>query len=195
LSVVYRTGQRFGVNHLIDVLRGSENDKIFQFDHHHLAVHGVGRELDANQWRSVFRQLVAQAFLSVDIDGYGALRLEEKCRPLLQGTQSIHMRRDPAPKRAARQQTRTALPNDIDIALWEALRDCRRELAEAQGVPPYVIFHDRTLQEMCRDQPQNAHQLGRISGVGERKLNKYGSDFIRVIKAHAAAPSEATSQP
>ncbi|MEM1155446.1 MAG: DNA helicase RecQ [Pseudomonadota bacterium] len=195
LSVVYRTGQRFGVNHLIDVLRGSENDKIFQFDHHHLAVHGVGKELDANQWRSVFRQLVAQAFLSVDIDGYGALQLEEKCRPLLQGTQSIHMRRDPTPKRAGRQQTRTALPDDIDIALWEALRDCRRELAEAQGVPPYVIFHDKTLQEMCRDQPQNAHQLGRISGVGERKLNKYGADFIRVIKAHTVAPGEATLQP
>ncbi|MEM8563189.1 MAG: DNA helicase RecQ [Pseudomonadota bacterium] len=189
LSVVYRTGQRFGVNHLIDVLRGSENDKIFQFDHHQLAVHGVGSQLDANQWRSVFRQLVAQAFLSVDIDGYGALRLEEKCRPVLQGTQPVHMRRDPAPKRTAKAQTRTALPDDLDIALWEALRDCRRQLAEAQGVPPYVIFHDKTLQEMCRDQPQNAHQLGRISGVGERKLNKYGDDFIRVIKAHAVATS------
>jgi len=185
LSAVYRTGQRFGVNHLIDVLRGSEGEKVLQFDHHLLPTHGVGKGLDANQWRSVFRQLVARAYLSVDLDRFGALRLEEKCRPLLQGAEEIRLRRDQAETRVAKRQTRTPLPADIDIALWEALRECRRRLAEQQGVPPYVVFHDRTLQEMCSVQPRNTTQLGRISGVGERKRDKYGEQFLQVIREFA----------
>ena len=168
LSAVYRTGQRFGVAHLVDVLRGAESDKVFQFDHQHLPTYGVGKDLDNNQWRSVFRQLVARGYLSVDLERFGALRLEEKCRPLLRGEEQIQLRRDSARKSAARRQTRTPLPVDIDVALWEALRDCRRELAEQQGVPPYVIFHDRTLQEMCTILPQSLSQFGRITGVGDR---------------------------
>jgi ATP-dependent DNA helicase RecQ len=183
LSAVYRTGQRFGVNHLIDVLRGGESEKIFQFEHHLLPTHGVGKELDANQWRSVFRQLVARGYLRVDMDRFGALRLEEQCRPLLRGEEVIELRRDVA-KKSGKQQTRAQLPADIDVALWEALRERRRELAEDQGVPPYVIFHDRTLQEMCAALPQNLVQFGRLTGVGERKLDKYGQDFIRVIEEH-----------
>jgi len=183
LSAVYRTGQRFGVNHLIDVLRGADNDKIFQFDHHHLPTYGVGKDLDNNQWRSVFRQLVARGYLSVDLERFGALRLEEQCRLLLRGEQQIQLRRD-AKRKAAKRQTKTALPTDIDVALWEALRDRRRELAEEQGVPPYVIFHDRTLQEMCTSLPQNLAQFGRITGVGERKLDKYGDTFLQVINGH-----------
>ena len=183
LSVVYRTGQRFGVNHLIDVLRGSEADRIYQFEHHLLPTYGVGADLDTNQWRSVFRQLVARGYLSVDLERFGALRLEEQCRPLLRGEEQIDLRRD-ARKKAAKQQTRTALPSDIDVSLWEALRERRRELAEDQGVPPYVIFHDRTLQEMCVSMPTNLDQFGRLTGVGERKLDKYGSDFISVIERH-----------
>jgi len=185
LSAVYRTGQRFGVNHLIDVLRGAETDKILQFDHHQLPTYAVGQDLDNNQWRSVFRQLVARNYLSVDLERFGALRLEEQCRPLLRGEQQIELRRD-AKRKAARQQTKTALPPDTDVALWEALRERRRELAEEQGVPPYVIFHDRTLQEMCAVLPQNLQQFGRISGVGERKLDKYGDTFLDVINAHLA---------
>jgi ATP-dependent DNA helicase RecQ len=186
LSAVYRTGQRFGVNHLIDVLRGSEADKIMQFDHHLLPTFGIGKQWDNNQWRSVFRQLVARGLLSVDLERFGALRLEEKCRPLLRGEERIELRRDQPQKKAARQQTRTALPADIDIALWEALRERRRLLAEEQGVPPYVIFHDRTLQEMCFQLPRNRAELGHISGVGERKLEKYGVQFLQVIEQHAA---------
>lgn len=185
LSAVYRTGQRFGVAHLIDVLRGADTDKIFQFDHHHLPTYGVGRDLDNNQWRSVFRQLVARGYLSVDLERFGALRLEEKCRPLLRGEESIDLRRDIRQK-VAKQQTRTPLPADTDIALWEALRERRRELAEEQGVPPYVIFHDRTLQEMCAVLPRNIMEFGRISGVGERKLDKYGEEFLQVINDHLA---------
>jgi ATP-dependent DNA helicase RecQ len=142
--------------------------------------------MDNNQWRSVFRQLVARGYLSVDMERFGALRLEEKCRALLRGEQAIQLRRDIKSKPGAAKQTRTPLPSDIDIALWEALRDCRRELAEEQGVPPYVIFHDRTLQEMCSVLPQNLTQFGCITGVGERKLEKYGAVFLRVIAQHLA---------
>ncbi len=183
LSAVYRTGQRFGVNHLIDVLRGASTDKIFQFDHQHLPTYGVGKELDNTQWRSIFRQLVARGHLSVDLEHFGALRLEEKCRPLLRGEQDIQLRRDTGAK-TSRKQTKTALPADIDIGLWEALRECRRLLAEEQGVPPYVIFHDRSLKEMCATLPRTPAQFGNITGVGERKMDKYGSAFLRVINDH-----------
>ncbi len=185
LSAVYRTGQRFGVNHLIDLLRGSEGERIYQFDHHLLPTYGVGKQLDNSQWRSVFRQLVARTYLSVDLERFGALRLEEKCRPLLQGNEEIQLRRDQPQSKAGKQQTRTKLPADIDIALWEALRERRRQLAEEQGVPPYVIFHDRTLQEMCINLPRDTTQFGRITGVGERKLEKYGKQFLQVISEHA----------
>ncbi|MDG1388535.1 MAG: DNA helicase RecQ [Halioglobus sp.] len=192
LSAVYRTEQRFGVNHLIDVLRGGEGEKIYQFDHHRLATYGLGKDLDANQWRSVFRQLVARGYLRVDMDRFGALRLEEQCRPLLRGEETIQLRRD-VPKKAGKQTTKTSLPADINVALWEALRERRRELAEDQGVPPYVIFHDRTLQEMCVALPQNLAQFGRLTGVGERKLDKYGADFIQVIENHLAEQPAATA--
>jgi len=183
LSAVYRTGQRFGVNHLIDVLRGGRTDKIEQFNHHTLVTYGVGAALDKNQWRSVFRQLVARGYLSVDIERFGALRLQEQCRPLLRGEQTIELRRDVKPS-GAKRQTKTPLPVDIDVGLWEALRECRRELAEQQGVPPYVIFHDRTLQELCVTLPGNLAQFSEIGGVGERKLEKYGAIFLAVINDH-----------
>ncbi|MDT8399417.1 MAG: DNA helicase RecQ [Pseudomonadales bacterium] len=180
LSVAYRTGQRFGVNHLIDVVRGADTDRIFQFDHHRLPTYGVGKALDNNLWRSVFRQLVARGYLSVDLERFGALRLEEKCRPLLRGEEQIQLRRDNK-QQTQKKQTRIPLPQEIDVALWEALRECRRQFAEAQSVPPYVIFHDRTLQEMCVSMPQTLTDFSRISGVGERKLEKYGPGFLQVI--------------
>ena len=185
LSVAYRTEQRFGVNHLIDVLRGAETDKIFQFDHHRLASHGIGQDLDNNQWRSVYRQLVARGHLSVDLERFGALRLEEACRPLLRGEETIQFRLD-VKKKPAKRQTKTPLVADVDVALWEALRECRREFAEDQGVPPYVIFHDTSLQQMCLDLPRDMNAFSLVSGVGERKLEKYGPAFIRVISDHLA---------
>jgi len=181
LSVAYRTGQRFGVNHLIDVLRGAENERVIQWDHHRLPTYGVGKDLDANQWRSVFRQLVARGYFSVDIEGFGSLKLEEKCRPLLRGEESIDLRRE-LKQTAAKKRTKTPLPEDIDVGLWEALRDCRRELAEEQGVPPYVIFHDSTLREMCVVRPGSIEQFGKLTGVGERKRDKYGEAFLAVIR-------------
>ena len=181
LSAVARTGERFGVNHLIDVLKGKETDKIWQFDHHHLPTFGVGDALDNNQWRSVFRQLVGRGLLSVDLEGYGALKPQEKCRPLLKGEVTIALRKDQKQK-VAKRQTKTALPDDINVSLWEALRDCRRELAEEQGVPPYVIFHDSTLVEMCSMVPKTLTDFAELSGVGERKLHKYGEQFLAAIR-------------
>ena len=187
LSAVARTGERFGVNHLIDVLKGKETDKIWQFDHHHLPTFGVGDALDNNQWRSVFRQLVGRGYLSVDLQGYGALKLQEKCRPLLRGECEIALRLDQKQK-AAKRQTKTPLPNDINVGLWEALRNCRRELAEEQGVPPYVIFHDSTLVEMCSVAPKTLDAFSKLSGVGERKLMKYGEAFLAAIRDAEQAP-------
>ena len=186
LSAVVRTGQRFGVNHLIDVLRGGETDKIWQFDHHYLPTYGVGKALDGNQWRSVFRQLVGRGYLSVDLDRFGALKLQEQCRALLKGEEEIALRQDQTQK-AVRRQTKSALPDDINVELWEALRECRRLLAEEQGVPPYVIFHDSTLMEMCSLLPQSMQEFAGLSGVGERKLAKYGEKFLQAIRDTAEA--------
>lgn len=185
LSACYRTEQRFGVNYLIDVLRGADVEKIKQNNHHQIPTFGVGSDLDNNQWRSVFRQLVARGYLSVDLERYGALRMEEKCRPLLRGEEAIELRKD-IKQQAAKRPTKSSLPMDIDVALWEALRECRRRLADEQGVPPYVIFHDSTLQEMCVSIPQSLTEFARLSGVGERKLDKYGSVFLSAINQHLA---------
>ena len=185
LSACYRTEQRFGVNYLIDVLRGADVDKIKHNSHHQISTFGVGSDLDNNQWRSVFRQLVARGYLSVDLERYGALRMEEKCRPLLRGEEAIELRKD-IKQQAAKRTTKSSLPMDIDVALWEALRECRRRLADEQGVPPYVIFHDSTLQEMCVSIPQSLTEFARLSGVGERKLDKYGAVFLSAINQHLA---------
>ena len=181
LSVVFRTGQRFGVNHVIDVLRGTATPKVSQFDHQLLPVFGLGKELVAEQWRSVFRQLVARGFLSVNVDAFGALQLEEKSRPLLRGEITLELRRD-LKTTAAKQQTRTPISNDIDVELWEALRECRRVLAETQRVPPYVIFSNNTLQAMAEQRPQTIEAFSQLSGVGERKRDKYVPAFLEVLR-------------
>ena len=183
LSVSYRTDQRFGVSHLVDVLLGKGTDKILQVNHHHLPVFGIGTELDSKEWQSVFRQLIAAGHVIADAARFGGLMLTEKCRPLLRSQESIRFRKDPVQKTAKR-LTKTPLPEDIDIALWEALRAHRRNLAEEQGVPPYVIFHDSTLQAMAELMPSTLEAFGDLPGVGIRKLDKYGPGFINVIKQH-----------
>jgi len=186
LSAVYRTGQRFGVKYVTDVLLGAEIDKISQYGHDQLPTYGIGKALDSNQWSSVFRQLVARGYLNVDVERFGAVRLEEKCRPLLRGEEQIELRRD-IKKKPAKRLTKTFLPEEMDVALWEVLRECRRELAGEQGIPPYIIFHDRTLQEMCVTVPQTMEQFGQLGGVGERKLDKYGPAFLQVINNHLSS--------
>ena len=162
------------------MLRGQENDKIFQNDHHHLPTFGVGKALDARRWRSVFRQLVARGYLSVDSQ-FGALHLQQSARGVLKGEVDVALRQDPKASRAAR-TTKKALPGHIDVGLWEALRDCRRQLAEAQGIPPYIIFHDRTLQLICEQRPRSIAEFAAISGVGDRKCEKYAEAFLQVVR-------------
>ena len=183
-STVYRTGENFGSGHLVDVLLGKETDKVLRNNHHHLSVFGVGKELKADQWKSVFRQLSARGYLKPN-DEHGSLNLDrEASQSILKGEETIELRRD-IQKKPQEQLTKTVLPDDIDIALWETLREKRRQLAEVQGVPPYVVFHDKTLQAMAREQPKVLNDFSRLPGVGERKLEKYGSDFLEVIIRHS----------
>ena len=183
LSCVYRTGQRFGARHLIDILLGKENDKVRRFNHQRLSTFGIGGELDMQQWRSVFRQLIARRFLTVDMEGYGSLRLTEQSKPLLQGEAQVFLREDDKSKKAPRKQRVT--PGQVnDPDLLEKLKARRRQLAVEQGLPPYVIFHDSTLAEMVQRLPGKPEQLLEISGVGVRKLEQYGETFLAVIRAH-----------
>jgi ATP-dependent DNA helicase RecQ len=185
LSAVHRTGQRFGVVYLVDVLLGKDNERIRRFGHDRLSVYGIGNELDSHQWRSVFRQLIANNLLSVDIDGHGNLLLTESCRPVLRGEQTLMLRKETRQAKSARKGRKTFNTSKAsDSLLWEALRTCRKQLAEASSVPPYVIFHDATLVEMVERQPQNREQFSRITGVGESKLDKYADDFLAVILSH-----------
>jgi ATP-dependent DNA helicase RecQ len=189
LSCVYRTGERFGVNHLVDVLRGRDNERIRGFGHHQLSTFGIGADIETNEWRGIFRQLIARGLLRVDVEGHGGLKLDASSRPLLRGEASVHLRREAKPVRPVRRQsshTRVAA-EDFDIAdqaLWEALRACRRRLADAQGVPPYVIFHDATLSEMVQLAPITLEQMAAVSGVGVAKLERYGDEFLTVIRLH-----------
>ncbi|MBB3168690.1 DNA helicase RecQ [Simiduia aestuariiviva] len=192
LSCVYRSGQRFGVSHLVDILLGKDNQKIRQFDHQQLSTFGIGAELDANQWRSVFRQLVARGYLAVDTEGYGGLKLQESCRGLLKGEARIELRRDTKDIKAKRSKHGQQLAQ-ADQALWQALRDCRKQLAEAHGVPPYVVFHDATLMEMVRYRPTTEQAMLAISGVGESKLARFGEPFIAAIEAHVNSDSGSDS--
>ena len=184
LSCIYRTGQRFGANHVIDVLRGSSSEKILGFEHHKLSTHGIGKEFSATEWKAVVRQLVARGYLAVDAEAFGALRLTESCRPLLRGEESIQLRKEVS----AAQTKATRTPHDDmdeqDVPLWNALRACRKRIAEQLGMPPYVVFHDSTLREMVAQRPVTERALLQISGVGDSKLQKFGDAFLQVIREH-----------
>ncbi|MBT3016322.1 MAG: DNA helicase RecQ [Candidatus Thiodiazotropha sp. (ex Clathrolucina costata)] len=183
LSCVHRTGQRFGVNHLIDVLLGKENDRISQFGHHRVSTFGIGKDLTATEWRTVYRQLIARGLLAVDLEGYGGLRLTQASRPVLRGETRLMLRK--ARKMGAKQQRkqpRIAEISDGNQAIWQALRNLRLELAQTQGVPAYVIFHDATLIEMAEKRPRDKQQLALISGVGDHKLERYGDAFLSLLK-------------
>jgi ATP-dependent DNA helicase RecQ len=183
LSCVVRTGQRFGPVHVIDVLLGKENDKIAKHGHDTLSTFGIGGELTDMQWRSVTRQLLVRGYLRADVDRYGALVLTDMSRPLLRGDVMLRLREDPtAPVRSRKRRGAQPVAEE-DAGLWNALRVCRKELADAQGVPPYVIFHDATLAEMIAVRPRTTSELLGVSGVGKTKLEKYGDAFLRVIRA------------
>ena len=188
LSAAYRTGQRYGAAYLAEVLVGRQSERVHRAGHDALSIFGIGQELQSAEWLSVFRQLIAFGLLDVDAAGTGGLFLTEASRPLLRGEQRLNLRRDDQPTgRKGRQGANRAAPaQGLDRLLWDRLRACRLALARAQGVPPYVIFHDATLLEMVAARPQTSGDLARLSGVGVRKLERYGEAFLAVLRADAA---------
>ncbi len=193
LSCVYRSGQRFGAAHLIDILRGSDSERIRQFGHDRLSTYGVGTDLDARTWRGVFRQLVASGLLAVDAEGHGGLRLTPASKPVLQGQREVMLRKE-APRAAERDRSRRrgrdAAPqvalDDSDLPLFDALRAWRTRVAREQNVPPYVIFHDSTLREIATLRPTSATQLASVGGIGSGKLERYGEQVLETVMSVAA---------
>ena len=184
LAAIYRTGQRFGAGHIVDVLVGRETEKVLMNEHHTQPVFGKGDELDAKGWQSVLRQLSAMG-LVISAGDFGGLRLGEGAREVFRHERTITLRKD-QPRRAA--ETRRALRNAVALrpaaeALFEALRTERSRLAKEQGVPPYVIFHDTTLRAMATQKPRTLDALSELPGMGSSKLGRYGTAFLKVIAA------------
>ncbi len=186
LSCVYRTGQHFGVGHLIDVLRGNPTERVKQWHHDRLSTFAVGKDQPEKFWRSVFRQMVAQGLLTTDSEGYGALHLTETCRSVLKGQQPVFLRLQTKSQRASERRegvTDSVLLSAAERYLWEKLRYWRAKMAKEHGVPAYVIFHDSTLQELVRLCPQTEDELRLVSGIGVRKVDKYGSDLMAILRS------------
>ncbi|MCW8934631.1 MAG: DNA helicase RecQ [Gammaproteobacteria bacterium] len=180
LSCVHRTGQRFGVTYLTDVLLGKENERIISNAHNQLSVFGIGEELNVKQWRNLFRQLIARNLLNVDIQGHGSLLLTENCRAVLKGQESLHLRKQTLQTKTKQRKTQNKQVSNNE--LWEQLRATRKRLSEELGVPPFVIFHDATLIDMMDRMPQNHDQFAKISGVGASKLENYADEFLAVLR-------------
>jgi ATP-dependent DNA helicase RecQ len=183
LSAIYRTGQRFGAVHLIDVLRGKETERVTRWDHHRLSVFGIGIDVDDATWRGVFRQLVALGFAHVDHEGHGALRLSPASRPVLRGDQTVQMRRLRTASRARRKAPGVGSegPDGADAHLLTQLKAWRLQQSRDQGVPAYVVLHDSTLAEIARRRPADLAALAGVPGIGARKLERYGAGLLEVI--------------
>lgn len=186
LSTVYRCEQRFGVTYLINVLMGKSDDRIVRFGHDKVSTFGIGTELNANQWKGVFRQLIASNYLQV-VGDYNSLKLTSKCRPILKGEQQVQLRelRSSKPKRESKSSQVLDL-SPSDVAQFEALKEVRSSLARAQNVPAYIICHDASLKAVAQQRPQSLEQLGQISGFGESKVSKFGEQLLAVVEPNAA---------
>ena len=168
----------------VDVLRGKVTERIIGFAHDKQSTFGIGKELDEQQWSSVFRQLVARSLVSVNFDHFGVLQLTDACRPILRGEQQLMLRKDIKPEKSRLRKkgaSKSVSRGESNSELWEALRAKRREIADAQDVPPYIIFNDATLTAMLEIKPTNRQQMSLISGVGEQKLKLYADQFLAVI--------------
>ena len=165
--------------HLIDVLRGKDTERAAQWGHAALSVFGIGADLDEAAWRSVFRQLVALGFARPDHESHGALRLTEASRPVLKGTQPVEMRRHEV--RLKRQKVRPQVAPDD--ALFARLKAWRIAQARSQSVPPYVVFHDATLAAIAAARPRDLAALAGISGIGQRKLERYGEGLLELLRS------------
>jgi len=198
LSAVYRTGQRFGAAHVVDVLLGNATEKVERNGHDTLSVFGIGKEFSQAAWRSIIRQLVVQGFLRVDQERYGAMVLTETSRSLLRGEVVLRLREDPKDtgKRKRTAAAKSGGPaealSDSELVLFESLRDLRRQLAAEQGVPPYVIFHDATLTEMVRARPEHPEDLLELNGVGRKKMERYGQAFVNALAEISPAAGAAS---
>ena len=185
LSCVYRTGQRYGAGHLIDVLRGELTEKVIEREHEQLSTFGIGAELDEKRWRTVFRQLVARELLAVDHERYNALTLTEHARPLLRGEAEFMLRVESERSRSRgkrRSAARLEIPGGIPTTLFDRLRVWRTETARARNVPAYVILNDATLREIAIHRPETLSALAGINGIGDRKLEAYGEAILRLVE-------------
>jgi ATP-dependent DNA helicase RecQ len=195
LSAAYRSGQRFGTEHLIDLLRGNATEKITRHGHDQLKTFGVGQDLAKRDWQSVFRQLIAHGYLGVDSEGFGGLFLTDAARALLKDGSTVELRRDVgAPRAGRRDGARDGTPapdaardfSGGDEALFRALKALRLSLARAQSLPPYVIFHDSTLRAIVERRPHDLAALADIPGIGRSKLERYGAQFLALVRAEPA---------
>ena len=185
LSCVFRSGQRFGAVHLIDVLLGRETERVQKWDHQKLSTFGIGTDLDEKTWRAVFRQLVAQGLLEVDHDSFGSLKLTEASRAVLKGEATVHLRKVVEGKRAATKRAGSGVAASLagdEKSRFERLREWRAATAKEHSVPAYVVFHDATLAELARACPLTLDALGRISGVGEKKRERYGEALLGLLR-------------
>lgn len=184
LSCVYRTGQNFGAGHLIDILRGNLTERVKQWHHDRISTFDIGKDLPERTWRAVFRQIVALGLLTTDSEGHGALQLTEASRAVLKGQQTVYLRLQTKPARSPgkRQADELALLDTTERHLWEQLRLWRAKTAKEHGVPAYVIFHDATLHELVRLCPQTEDELRLVTGIGSRKLDKYGDHLIEILR-------------
>jgi ATP-dependent DNA helicase RecQ len=194
LSCVYRVGQRFGIAHVIDVLRGADTERIRTLNHQQLSTWGIGRDRSEQEWISILRQLIHRGYLVQDIASYSVLKLTDAARPLLRGEESLQLARPRVREQAKKKKALRAAAGQVpyDEALFEELRALRKRLADAQGVPPYVIFGDVTLIQMARIRPVDESSLLGVTGVGQHKLEKYGTDFLDAIAAYQASQGEPT---
>lgn len=186
LSCIYRTGEIFGVNYLINVLIGKEDEKIKKFHHDKLSTFGIGKEYDSFQWKSIFRQIIASGLVNVDAESYGSLKLTSQSNNILRGKEKIFFRTDVMTKKPSKAKKeefkkKSVLSNEQDEALFQKLRAYRLSIAKEQKIAPFIIFHDSTLIEMAVKKPSTLKQLGLISGVGQNKLTRYGKEFLEIL--------------
>jgi ATP-dependent DNA helicase RecQ len=184
LSCIYRTEQRFGVNYIVDILHGKADERIQRNGHDKISTFGIGKDTLVTEWRSLFRQLIALGYIDIDVERHGALCLTEKCRLILRGEQTLELRKQVKQDKTTLDKKQKMAVRPQDKPLWEALRALRTSLAEDTGVPPYVIFHDATLQEMVKKRPLTEEDMNRISGVGGQKLARYGKVFLAEISQY-----------
>ncbi len=180
MSAIYRTGERFGVMHIVDVLLGKTTEKVERLGHDKLAVFGKGADIDAKAWQSIIRQIAASGLVAVDTE-HGGLQLTEAARPVLRGEQKIALRRDRPKTRASRRTKQAADMTPGNESLFDRLRAERAAIAKAQNVPPYVVFHDSTLRAMAAAAPSTLDAMAKLPGIGQAKLARYGAQFLKVV--------------